>query len=151
MTIAISSDQQMKEFGAHIGALVRGGEIFELVGDVGAGKTTFTKGLARGMEVTEDVQSPTFTISRTYTGRDALQLTHYDFYRLPDAGIMADEVGEVVRDPRAVVVIEWSEVVVNVLPEDRIRMTMRATAEDSREVRLEAGGPVSLAFIEALL
>lgn len=148
--MTILSDEQMKEFGERVGTLVRGGEVFELIGDVGAGKTTFTKGLARGLDVTDDVQSPTFTISRTYTGREGLQLAHYDFYRLPHAGIMADEIHDVVQDPSAVVVIEWSEVVANVLPDDRVRLSIRATAENVREVTLEAGGTESRRLVEAL-
>lgn len=148
--MTILSDEQMKEFGERVGTLVQGGEVFELIGDVGAGKTTFTKGLARGLDVTDDVQSPTFTISRTYPGRDGLQLTHYDFYRLPHAGIMADEIHDVLQDPSAVVVIEWSEVVANVLPDDRVRLSIRATAENVREVTLEAGGAESRRLVEAL-
>ncbi len=148
--MTILSDEQMKEFGERVGTLVQGGEVFELIGDVGAGKTTFTKGLARGLDVTDDVQSPTFTISRTYTGREGLQLAHYDFYRLPHAGIMADEIHDVLQDPSAVVVIEWSEVVANVLPDDRVRLSIRATAENVREVTLEAGGAESRRLVEAL-
>jgi len=151
MTITVFSDEQMKELGARCGALVQGGEVFELIGDIGAGKTTFTKGLARGLAITDDVQSPTFTISRTYTGRDAIQLTHYDFYRLPDAGIMADEIKEVMEDPKSVVVVEWSEVVAKVLPTDRIQMTIRPITESSREITLSAAGEKSQRLLEALL
>jgi tRNA threonylcarbamoyladenosine biosynthesis protein TsaE len=60
----IKDDQSMRALGARIGALLRGGEVFELVGDVGAGKTTLVKGLAAGLGVDDDVQSPSFTINR---------------------------------------------------------------------------------------
>jgi len=151
MIITVFSDEQMKGFGARCGALVRGGEVFELAGDVGAGKTTFTKGLARGLGIDEDVQSPTFMISRTYDGRDDIRLVHYDFYRLTDAGIMADEIKEATSDPKSVVVVEWSEVVAKVLPADRVRMTIRATDEDAREITLTAGGERSHELLGALV
>ena len=95
----------MKEFGRTIGAALRGGEVLELIGDVGTGKTTLTKGLAEGLAISEPVQSPTFTISRVYAARDGLHLHHYDFYRLGEAGIMAEDVNEVMHDPAAVTVI----------------------------------------------
>ncbi|OYW84867.1 tRNA (adenosine(37)-N6)-threonylcarbamoyltransferase complex ATPase subunit type 1 TsaE [Candidatus Saccharibacteria bacterium 32-49-10] len=150
MTITVASDEQMKEFGARLGAILRGGEVIELVGDVGAGKTTFVKGLARGLSIDEDVQSPTFTINRTYSGRDDIQLVHYDFYRLNDAGIMADEIREVVTDPKTVVVVEWSDVVARVLPDDRLRMTIRAISETAREISIEAGGVKSARILEEM-
>lgn len=122
----------MKQFGEGLGRLLRGGEVIELVGDVGAGKTTLTKGIARGLGVSEQVQSPTFTISRAYGGRDGLQLAHYDFYRLSDAGIMADELREVVSEPDVVTVIEWAQIVGNVLPKNHITVRLTSPTENSR-------------------
>ena len=81
ITKNINSTDGMIKLGYEIGASLLGGEVLELVGDVGAGKTTFTKGLAKGIGVLETVQSPSFTISRVYEG-EKLQLKHYDFYRL---------------------------------------------------------------------
>ena len=135
--------------GEWIGARVKGGELFELIGDVGAGKTTFTRGLAAGMEVNERLQSPTFTVSREYEARDGLRLVHYDFYRLTEAGIMADELHETTQDRNAVVVIEWSGVVANVLPRKRMTLTMKPVADDehAREVIYEAVGDAA-ALIE---
>ena len=75
--------------------LFRGGEVLELVGDIGAGKTTLTKGIAQALEINEPVQSPTFTISRVYDSPRGLSLAHYDFYRLGNAGIMSEEIREV--------------------------------------------------------
>src|SRR4051812_49402655 len=110
MTVEVNNEQEMKEFGARLGALLQGGEVIELIGDVGAGKTTLTKGIATGLGVDEDVQSPSFTISRVYDTPSELRLSHYDFYRLQDAGIMADELRETISDPRGVTIIEWAEV-----------------------------------------
>jgi tRNA threonylcarbamoyladenosine biosynthesis protein TsaE len=96
----------MQDFGARLGAKLSGGEVIELVGDIGAGKTTFTKGLARGLGVSDDVQSPTFTISRIYETPSGIRLAHYDFYRLQDAGVMQMELAESVCDPHTITVIE---------------------------------------------
>lgn len=140
----------MKEFGRTIGAALRGGEVLELIGDVGAGKTTLTKGLAEGLAISEPVQSPTFTISRVYAARDGLHLHHYDFYRLGEAGIMAEDVNEVMHDPVAVTVIEWSGAVSDVLPTDRLQISIQATDENERNVTVNAGGERSQALLEAV-
>ena len=134
MIIETSSESAMKELGERIGTSLKGGEVFELVGDVGAGKTTFVKGLAKGLGVTDEVQSPSFTISRVYDGRDDLQLVHYDFYRLSDPGIMASEVAEMVADPKTITVIEWADIVEGVLPEKHFRLSIVAPTETSRAI-----------------
>lgn len=140
----------MKAFGAKLGAVLEGGEIIELVGDVGAGKTTLTKGIAMGLGINEDVQSPSFTISRVYEARGGLQLAHYDFYRLGDAGIMAAELGETLSDPQAVTIIEWAEIVGGVLPDDRLEVHITSPSETSRRVSLSAGGEKSKKLLEKL-
>lgn len=133
-TLTIPSTEAMKEFGAMIGERLAGGECLELVGDVGAGKTTFTKGLALGLGIDEDVQSPSFTISRVYDARDGLRLDHYDFYRLPDPGILEYEFAESIADDRVVTVVEWAEIIEGVLPSQRIRITITAISDEAREV-----------------
>lgn len=136
MTIEVTGEAEMRALAEKIGAQLDGGAVFELVGDIGAGKTTFTKGLAVGLGVDDDVQSPSFTISRTYDARGGLQLVHYDFYRLDDPGIMKNEVAELVHDRSVVTVIEWADVVEGVLPEDRIRISIQATDEARRVVEI---------------
>lgn len=143
MKLQINGEDGMKAFGARLGALFCGGETMELVGDVGAGKTTLTKGIAQGLAVDEDVQSPSFTISRVYNGRDDLMLYHYDFYRLHDAGIMSDELQETVMDPLAVTIIEWGGVVEGVLPVDRLTIHIESPTEDSRQLTIVSSGPIS--------
>jgi len=136
-TIEVGSEQETRVLGETLGLLLKGGEVIELVGDVGAGKTTFVKGLALGLGIDEDVQSPSFTISRVYDARDNLQLAHYDFYRLNDAGIMADELTETTQDPESITVIEWADIVEGVLPERRLRITFTAPTETSRRLKLD--------------
>ncbi len=152
MNIEVSGESEMKLLGAKLGALLKGGEIIELVGDVGAGKTTLTKGIASGMHIDEDVQSPSFTISRVYDAPDNLRLAHYDFYRLSDAGIMADELHETLHDPSTVTIIEWAEIVSGILPADHVTVTINNVphSEHARNVMVKAGGDRSAALIGKL-
>ena len=136
MIIEVEGEAQTREYGERIGRLLVGGETVELVGDVGAGKTTFVKGLAKGLGIDEDVQSPSFTISRVYDARDDLQLAHYDFYRLNDAGIMKDELTETMRDAQTVTVIEWADIVEGVLPKERLTIVFETPTESSRKLTL---------------
>lgn len=147
----IVDETAMKEFGKRLGSLLRGGEVFELVGDVGAGKTTFTKGLALGIGIVEPIQSPTFTISRVYETAHGLRLAHYDFYRLQEAGIMTDELQEVLHEPTTVTVIEWAGIVDGVLPEDRIQLRIVAPTETERQCIISAGGPVAERIVKEAL
>lgn len=146
----IQSVGEMLEFGKALGARLAGGEVIELVGDVGAGKTTFTKGLALGMGVNEDVQSPTFTISRIYPARLGIELAHYDFYRLSDPGLLRMEIEQVVHDDGVVTVIEWGGIIEGVLPDDRLRITITSPTEESREVEITAGGERAKKAVEGL-
>lgn len=150
MIIEVHSEKEMKQFGARLGALLRGGETIELVGDVGAGKTTLTKGIASGMKVDEDVQSPSFTISRVYEAGQGLELAHYDFYRLHDAGIMANELHETLYDPRSVTIIEWADIIKGILPEDHLGIRLTSPSETTRRVEMVAGGAVSKALVERM-
>jgi len=140
MDVTIHGEAAMKEFGERIGRSLEGGECIELIGDVGAGKTTLTKGIASGLQIAETIQSPTFTINRAYDGRDGIRLSHYDFYRLADAGIMADELSESLEDVKTAIVIEWGEVVSSILPEDTLRIVIESPTEFERTLTLKATG-----------
>ena len=105
--------------GSQIGHKLRGSEIILLESDLGGGKTTFTRGLASGIESGDDVSSPTFTISQVYKGK-SLEIHHYDLYRLGEMGLMMKELQEVVEDKNNVVVIEWPNLVEHNLPENRV-------------------------------
>lgn len=132
----------MKQLGEAIGQSVSGGEVLELVGDIGAGKTTLTKGIARALGINEPVQSPTFTISRVYDSPKGLRLAHYDFYRLGEAGIMGDEIREAADDD-SVVVVEWAGAVDDDLPEDRLVVKITTISEEERLVEFHPGGKKS--------
>ncbi len=125
----------MKALGLKIGRLLRGGEVFELVGDVGVGKTTLVKGIGEGLVVDDDVQSPSFTLSRVYAARDGLELHHYDLYRLHDAGVLGYEFSESVDDPKVITIVEWAETLGEVLPTERSVITISYTPEgEGRDV-----------------
>lgn len=136
MEYIVTSEDEMKQLGVRIAHTLKGGEVLELVGDIGAGKTTLTKGIAAGLGIAEDVQSPSFTISRTYETPSGLQLAHYDFYRLTDPGILLTELNDLVGDPETIVIIEWAEVVNEVLPTERITITIESPSEERRLVRI---------------
>ena len=138
----IDSDEKMQRLGVAIGQAVSGGEVLELVGDIGAGKTTLTKGIAKALDINEPVQSPTFTISRVYDSPRGLRLAHYDFYRLGEAGIMGDEIREAMDDD-SVVVVEWAGAVDGDLPEDRLAIKITPTSEEERLVEFHPGGKKS--------
>lgn len=150
MVIKVKSEKAMRNVGARLASYLHGGEVIELVGDVGAGKTVFVKGLATGLKVAGDVQSPSFTISRVYDAAGGLRLAHYDFYRLHDAGIMSDELSETARDDRTVTVIEWADVVRGVLPDDRLTIAFLPVAPTARQLTVVGYGPLSQRLIKAL-
>ena len=131
----INSTDEMIAFGEEIGWQISEGMVLELVGDVGAGKTTFTKGLAKGLGISETVQSPTFTISRVYEG-ERLTLSHYDFYRLNDYGIMEMELAENLNNPKNVTVVEWAGDLAEILPKKHLKLVFESLSEDQRKVKV---------------
>lgn len=150
MKQVVDSDESMRQLGRLLGESLVGGEVLELIGDVGAGKTTLTKGLAEGLGIGDPVQSPTFTISRVYKARGGLELRHYDFYRLGEAGIMAEELTEALGSPEGITVVEWGGVVEGVLPGDRLQVHISTTGELSRMVDMRALGDKSRQVLSSL-
>ncbi len=126
--------QSMESCGQRVGEQLRGGEIIELVGDVGSGKTTFVRGLARGLGSSDHVSSPTFTISNTYQGR--LVLHHLDLYRLAEPGLLRHQVSELLQEPNLALVIEWGSTVAAVLPEQRVIVRFRIGQGETRKLQI---------------
>ena len=102
------SREETVALGRRIGTTVRAGDVLVLTGDLGAGKTQLTKGIAEGMGVRADVTSPTFTIEMVYEG-DEMPLYHFDLYRLDDAGQLEDTGIFDVLGADGVCVVEWGE------------------------------------------
>lgn len=132
----IKSTEEMIAFGKDIGSQIHGGTVIELVGDVGVGKTTFTKGLAISLGIFETIQSPTFTICRVYEGKKTT-LSHYDFYRLNDYGIMEMELAESLSDQNNITIVEWAGGLVDILPRGHLKITFEILSENSRKVKVE--------------
>jgi tRNA threonylcarbamoyladenosine biosynthesis protein TsaE len=133
----VSKNAEQTEDIAHlIGARLRGGEVIELESDLGGGKTTFTRGLANGAGSKDVVSSPTFTVSKVYK-TPKLEIHHFDFYRLGDAGLIAHEVHDLLGDPNVVLVVEWGGVVEHVLPENRVTVTLTRTGDNTRAVVID--------------
>ena len=122
-----SLDETLK-LGAKLGANLKGGEVIELRGDIGSGKTALVRGIASSTESDDEVASPSFTLSRIYKGRVAI--SHYDFYRLDDPGIMKLELAESI-DSDKVVIIEWAGIVEGVLDDDRLVVEIKSGKDES--------------------
>lgn len=132
----IRSESEMMDYGEKLAQSIKPPMTIELLGDVGAGKTTFTRGLAKGLGVKGEISSPSFTISKSYRGEKA-DLVHYDFYRLSDPGLMSEDLAESVSDPNAITVVEWAQSTEDVLPENRKVITIKYIDENTREVTVQ--------------
>jgi len=133
----ISTDlENTLDLARRIGRKLKGGEVIELVSDLGGGKTAFVRGLAAGMGSKDTVHSPSFTVSNEYRS-GKFTLYHFDFHRLDDAGIVGQELAEIVADPRAVVAVEWAGLVENILPADRLTIRFKVMGETDRQLVLE--------------
>ncbi|MEK7599678.1 MAG: tRNA (adenosine(37)-N6)-threonylcarbamoyltransferase complex ATPase subunit type 1 TsaE [Patescibacteria group bacterium] len=127
-----------------VGRNLRGGEVIELVSDLGGGKTAFVRGLAIGIGSEDTVHSPSFTISNQYQSGNFI-LHHLDFYRLSDAGLMKQQLAEILSDPLSIVVVEWANIVEDILPERHLVVTIKTTGETNRKLIFEY--PEKLAYI----
>jgi tRNA threonylcarbamoyladenosine biosynthesis protein TsaE len=150
MILEAKNEDEMIRIGQKLGAILNGGEVIELIGDVGSGKTTLVKGIAIGLDISDIIHSPSFSINCTYDARNGLTLSHYDFYRLNNPGIMTDELCETLNDKGTITVIEWSEIIQGVLPADRLSINIVAQNEDSRRLELSAGGRISKGLLGKL-
>ena len=127
---------QTEELAQDFGRSLKGGEVVLLQGEMGAGKTHFCKGLARGLDVCDVITSPTFALHNSYQGR--LTLNHFDFYRIDDPS-EAEVLGldEFFYDAHGVAVIEWGDNVAELIPTKRITVTIQKTGDDSRSITVE--------------
>ena len=129
----LKSETEMIEFGKKIANSISVPACIELIGDVGTGKTTITKGIAEGLGVSDEVTSPSFMISKQYAF-DGGKLVHYDFYRLNDPGIMSEDLAENLSDEKTVTIVEWGDSVSELLPEGHKKFFIKLLDDGSREV-----------------
>ena len=144
--IIVKSLDQTLALAKYLGQQLKAGMILTLEGDLGAGKTTFTKGLAKGLEIKRNVNSPTFTIIKEYEGR--LPLYHMDVYRLENG---AEEMGlEEYFYGEGVCVIEWASMIADELPKERLDIKIYRTSDTERTIEfLPIGKPYE--FISEVL
>ena len=134
------STEETENFGQALAARLKPGDVVAYSGGLGAGKTAFTRGLARGLGCTGRVTSPTFTIVNEYEGR--LPLFHFDLYRLGSADELFDIGWEEYLDRGGVCAVEWSEQADGVLPEGTIRVALERCEEHEDWRRITVKGVV---------
>ena len=134
MIIETHDPEETFEVGRKIGMNAKPGQIYTLTGDLGVGKTVFTQGVAAGLGITEPVNSPTFTIIQEYEdGR--LPFYHFDVYRIGDLEDM-EEIGyDDYFFGQGICLIEWAELIEEILPEKRIEVTIEKDLEKGFEYR----------------
>ena len=138
-TIETYSAEETAELGRRMGLEAKPGDVYTLVGDLGVGKTVFTQGIALGLGITEAISSPTFTIVQVYEeGR--MPFYHFDVYRIGDI----EEMEEIGYDDyffgEGICLIEWAELIEDILPENLIRVTIEKDLEqgfDYRKITIE--------------
>ena len=137
MTFQTNSPAETEAIGAALGKILTPGTVIAYRGDLGAGKTAFTRGLAKGRGCREIVTSPTNTIVNEYLG-GRLPLFHFDMFRLRSSDDLFDIGWEDYLDRGGVCAVEWSENVVDAM-EDAICITIEKLGEDSRQITLKGG------------
>ena len=137
MQYITNSPEETEAIGAALGNIVKPGTVIAYPGDLGAGKTAFTRGLARGLGCREIVTSPTYTIVNEYLG-GRMPLFHFDMYRLRSSDDLFDIGWEDYLDRGGVCAVEWSENVDDAM-EDALYITIEKLGEDSRRITLEGG------------
>lgn len=131
-----SQPSETMGFAKRLAKLLKPQDVLTLEGDLGAGKTTFTKGLAEGLNIKKTVNSPTFTIIKEYIGD--LPLYHMDVYRLADSyeDLGFDEYFE----GNGVTVVEWAHLIEEQLPDERLTIHIKHGQNDTRTIQLEPRG-----------
>ena len=137
MEFLTNSPEETEKVGAALGKILTPGTVLAYRGDLGAGKTAFTRGLARGLGYAEPVTSPTYTIVNEYLG-GRLPLFHFDMYRLASSDDLWDIGWEDYLERGGIAAVEWSENIEDAL-EDAIVITIHKTGETSRRIVIEGG------------
>ncbi|MFC1806761.1 tRNA (adenosine(37)-N6)-threonylcarbamoyltransferase complex ATPase subunit type 1 TsaE [Candidatus Omnitrophota bacterium] len=142
---------QTKDLGRKIAGLLKPGDVLALTGDLGAGKTTFTKGIAKGLGVDNPdyVNSPTFVLVKEYAGR--ANLYHFDFYRINNASEVEYLSPQEYYDKGGIVVIEWAEKFKELLPDEYLHVIINIKSEKEREFKFKGHGKRYLNLISRYL
>lgn len=139
--------EETMAFAKRLGEKAAAGDVILLEGDLGAGKTTFTKGLALGLGIERNVNSPTFTIIKEYNGR--LPLYHMDVYRVEDGD---EDLGfDEYFHGQGVTVVEWAHLIEEQLPEERLNIAIHYTGNEERRIALHPKGKRYVKLCEELV
>lgn len=133
-TIITNNERETFELGYKIGTMLKKGDVISLNGDLGAGKTHLTKGIAAGLGVDDYITSPTFTIVNEYMGR--LPFYHFDVYRIDDIYEMYEIGFDEYLYGEGVCVVEWGDMVDELLPKDKIYIYIKKLEDNVREVQI---------------
>ena len=144
--IKVNNLEETIALGNRLGLLLQPNMLLTLSGDLGAGKTTFTKGIGQGLGITKVINSPTFTILKQYQGR--LNLSHFEAYRLEGQD---DDLGfEEIFDSDDVCVVEWANFIEDILPVDRLTIEIKKIDENIREFVFKTNSEKYAQVVEAL-
>ncbi|SHE69604.1 tRNA (adenosine(37)-N6)-threonylcarbamoyltransferase complex ATPase subunit type 1 TsaE [Caloramator proteoclasticus] len=135
ITFVTNNERETFELGYKIGAKLKKGDVISLNGDLGAGKTHLTKGIAAGLGVDDYITSPTFTIVNEYMGR--LPFYHFDVYRIDDIYEMYEIGFDEYLYGDGVCVVEWGDMVEELLPKDKIYIYIKKLDDSIREVQIK--------------
>ena len=131
------SEAETEAFGAEVARRLPRGSVVLLDGDLGAGKTVFSRGFARALGIDEPVSSPTYTIVQEYELPEKGRLYHLDLYRISDVGAaLAFGVDEFLSDPASYALVEWPERISGILPENAVKVTLRHLGDGEREINV---------------
>ena len=144
MIFDTNSPEETEALGEKLACVLRPGTVIAFLGDLGAGKTAFTRGLARGLGSSERVTSPTYTIVNEYLG-GKMPLFHFDMYRLGSSDELFDIGWEDYLERGGICAVEWSENVSDAM-EGALRITIEKTGEQSRRITIEGGGYADLSL-----
>lgn len=130
------SADETENFALNFAKTLSGGMVVELIGDLGAGKTVFAKGFAKGLGIGQPITSPTFALLNTYEGK--FLLNHFDLYRIEDMDelyVLGFE--DIFNDSLAISLIEWPQIAESLLPKERFRITINKLSDNDREIIVE--------------
>jgi tRNA threonylcarbamoyladenosine biosynthesis protein TsaE len=145
LIIEVKSESATWAIAKRIGQRLRGQEVVELISDLGGGKTSFTRALSLGAGSKDQIRSPSFTIENIYTTSSELVIHHFDLYRLSSLGLVKNQFEEILTNKQAVIVVEWADILKDVLPDKRLKIKFEVTSQNGRKLHFTY--PSELAYL----
>lgn len=132
--VLLKNEDSTRRFASEFAKELNKGDVIELIGDLGSGKTFFARALSEALG-SKGASSPSFVIKNEYTG-GKFPVQHFDFYRLDDPGVIADELSESLSSGENLIIVEWGRNVRNILPDERYQIYFKVAGNDSRELTI---------------